>query len=198
MILIGVDDHGDIVCLDQQNLNQAEKTVVEICRDSIEPQVRVVTEKLQLDDKSLLKIEVPRGLFIYRTSGGYFIRQGSGKREMPKEYLARLLQSRSRVGIISFDKQSVSNTTRGTLRRDLYLRFFTEEPADHEVEDLLLMRNLLVREGSELRASVAGLYCCAMTDLMTTFTTALFRLSSIAAQKKTRTTRLMPKISEGH
>ena len=160
VILIGVDDHGDIVCLDQQNLNQAEKTVVEICRDSIEPQVRVVTEKLQLDDKSLIKIEVPRGLFIYRTSGGYFIRQGSGKREMPKEYLARLLQSRSRVGIISFDKQSVSNTTRGTLRRDLYLRFFTEEPADHEVEDLLLMRNLLVREGSELRASVAGLLLC--------------------------------------
>ena len=160
VILIGVDDHGDIVGLDQQNLNQAEKTVVEICRDSIKPQVRVVTEKLQLDDKSLLKIEVPRGLFIYRTSGGYFIRQGSGKREMPKEYLARLLQSRSRVGIISFDKQSVSNTTRGTLRRDLYLRFFTEEPADHEVEDLLLMRNLLVREGSELRASVAGLLLC--------------------------------------
>ena len=56
VILIGVDDHGDIVGLDQQNLNQAEKTVIEICRDSIEPQVRVVTEKLQLDDKSLLKI----------------------------------------------------------------------------------------------------------------------------------------------
>ena len=79
---------------------------------------------------------------------------------MPKEYLARLLQSRSRVGIISFDKQSVSNTTRGTLRRDLYQRFFTEEPVKHEVERLLLMRNLLVREGSEVRASVAGLLLC--------------------------------------
>ena len=160
VILIGVDDHGDIVGLDQQNLNQAEMTVIEICRDSIEPRVPIFTEKLRLDEKFLLKIDVPHGLFIHKTSGGYFIRQGSSKIEMPKEYLARLLQSRSRVGIVSFEKQSVSNTTRGTLRNDLCQRFFTVEPAEHEVEQLLLMRDLLVREGSQVRASVAGMLMC--------------------------------------
>ena len=123
VILIGVDDHGDIVGLDQQNLNQAEMTVIEICRDSIEPRIPIFTEKLRLDEKFLLKIDVPHGLFIHKTTGGYFIRQGSSKIEMPKEYLARLLQSRSRVGIVSFEKQSVSNTTRGTLRNDLCQRF---------------------------------------------------------------------------
>ena len=79
---------------------------------------------------------------------------------MRTEHLARLLQSRSQARIISFDEQFVPNTRRGTLRRDLYQRFFTEEPAEHEVEQLLLMRNLLVREGHELRASVAGLLMC--------------------------------------
>ena len=39
-------------------------------------------------------------------------------------------------------------------------RFFTVEPAEHEVEQLLLMRNLLVREGSEVHASVAGMLMC--------------------------------------
>ena len=160
VILIGVDDGGSIVGLDQEELNSAESAVVEICQDSIEPPVRIFTEKLWLDDKDVLKIEVPRSLFVHKSPGGYFFRQGSSKREMRPEYLARLFQSRSQARIIAFDEQFVPNTRLDTLRRDLYQRFFTEEPAEHEVEDLLLMRNLLVREGSELRASVAGLLMC--------------------------------------
>ena len=160
VILIGVDDDGSIVGLDQEELNSAESSVVELCQDSIEPPVSVFTEKLWLDDKDVLKIEVPRSLFVHRSPGGYFVRQGSSKRAMPTEHLARLLQSRSQARIIAFDEQFVPNTRLSTLRRDLYQRFFTEEPAEHEVEDLLLMRNLLVREDGELRASVAGLLMC--------------------------------------
>ena len=160
VILIGVDDHGNIVGLDKEDLNQAETRAVEICQDSIEPPVPIFTEKLWLDDKDVLKIEVPRSLFVHKSPGGYFVRQGSSKREMRTEYLARLLQSRSQARIISFDEQFVPNTRRGTLRKDLYQRFFTEGPVEHEVERLLLMRNLLVREGSEVRASVAGLLLC--------------------------------------
>ena len=160
VILIGVDDDGNIVGLDKEELNPAESRVVEICQDSIEPPVSIFTEKLWLDDKDVLKIEVPRSLFVHKSPGGYFVRQGSSKREMRTEHLARLLQSRSQARIISFDEQLVPNTRLGTLRRDLYQRFFTEELAEHEVEQLLLMRNLLVREGSEVHASVAGLLMC--------------------------------------
>ena len=160
VILIGVDDHGDIVGLDQHSLNRTEKTVVEVCRDSIEPQVPIFAEKLRLDGQILLKIDVPNSLFVHRSPGGYMTRQGSSKWVIPKEHLARLLQSRSRVGIISPDRQSVPNSTSDTLRQDLYQRFITEETAEHEVEDLLLKRELLVSEGSELRASVAGLLMC--------------------------------------
>ena len=160
VILIGVDDDGNIVGLDKEELTPVESRVVEICQDSIEPPVSIFTEKLWLDDKDVLKIEVHRSLFIHKSPGGYFVRQGSSKREMRTEHLARLLQSRSQARIISFDEQLVPNTRLGTLRRDLYQRFFTEEPAEHEVEQLLLMRNLLVREGSEVHASVAGLLMC--------------------------------------
>ena len=160
VILIGVDDDGNIVGLDKEELNPAESRVVEICQDSIEPPVSIFTEKLWLDDKDVLKIEVPRSLFVHKSPGGYFVRQGSSKREMRTEHLARLLQSRSQARIISFDEQFVPNTRLGTLRRDLCQRFFTKEFVEHEVEDLLLMRNLLVREGSEVHASVAGLLMC--------------------------------------
>jgi len=160
VILIGVDDNKNIVGLGIDELDRAETKAVEICQDNVEPSVPVFTEKLWLDEKNVLKIEVPRSLFVHKSPNGYFIRQGSSKREMRTEHLARLLQSRSQARIISFDEQFVPNTRLGTLRKDLYQRFFTEESAEHEVEDLLLMRNLLVREGSEVHASVAGLLMC--------------------------------------
>ncbi len=160
VILIGVDDNGEIVGLGQRNLDQTEKTVVEVCRDSIEPQVSIFTEKLQFDGKVLLKVEVPRSLFVHKSPGGYIARQGSSKREMPTDQLARLLQSRSQARIISFDEQVVPNTTKNTLHIDLYQRFVREGSTENEVEDLLQKRRLLVKDGQVYRASVAGLLMC--------------------------------------
>ncbi len=159
-LLIGVDDDGDIVGLDQHNLDRTEKTVVEICRDSIEPHVPAFAERMQLDGKVLLKVDVPRSLFVHKSPGGYLARQGSSKRVMPTDQLARLLQSRSQARIISFDEQVVPNTTRDTLLKEFYLRFIREGAPEDEVEDLLQKRRLLVRDGLVYRASVAGLLMC--------------------------------------
>jgi predicted HTH transcriptional regulator len=160
VILIGVDDDRNIVGLELQELDRVEKTVVEICEDSIEPAVPVFTEKLRIDDKNLLKIEVPRSLFVHKTPNGYFARQGSSKREMPTDQLARLLQSRSQARIIRFDEQLVPNTHRRTLRESLYRRFITEDAPEDMIEDLLLKRSLFVKEGQTTRASVAGVLMC--------------------------------------
>ena len=160
VILIGVDDNRVIIGLEQQELDSVENTIVEICRDSIEPTVRIFTEKLRIDEKNLLKIEVRRSLFVHRTSNGYFIRHGSSKREMTTEQLARLIQSRSQARIIRFDEQFVPNTHKLTLRESLYQRFITEDAAEDMIEDLLLKRTLLVQEGREIRASVAGVLMC--------------------------------------
>ncbi len=160
VILIGVDDDSEIVGLDKADLDNAEKTVIEICRDSINPIVLIFTEKLRIDDKNLLKIGVPRSLFVHKTANGYFIRQGSSKKEMSPEQLARLFQTRSQARIISFDEQFVPNTDKSTLREPLYRRFITEGVAEDEIEDLLLKRRLLVKEGQEIRASVAGVLMC--------------------------------------
>ncbi len=163
VILIGVDDYSEIVGLELQELNKIEKTVVEICEDSIEPAVPIFTEKLRIDNKNLLKVEVPRSLFVHKTPNGYFARQGSSKREMPTDQLARLLQSRSQARIIRFDEQLVPNTHKGTLKESLYRRFITEGAAEDVIEDLLLKRSLLVQEGREIRASVAGVLMCHET-----------------------------------
>ena len=160
VILIGIDDDSEIVGIDRQGLDRTERTVVEICGDNIDPMVHIVTEKLRIDDKNLLKIEVPRSPFVHKTSNGYFIRQGSIKREMTTEQLGRLLQSRSQAHIISFDEQFVPNTHKDTLRETLYQRFITEGTTEHETENLLIKRRLLVKEGQGYRASVAGVLMC--------------------------------------
>ena len=161
VILIGVNDDSEIVGMDRQDLDRTERTMVEICRDNIDPMVHILTEKLRIDDKNLLKIEVPRSPYVHISANGYFIRQGSSKREMTTEQLARLLQSRSQAHRISFDEQFVPNTHKDTLRETLYQRFITEGATDREkIEELLLKRRLLVKEGREHRASVAGLLMC--------------------------------------
>lgn len=160
VILIGVDDNTEIIGLDRQELNNAEKTIVEICHDSIDPIVLIFTEKLRIDDKNLLKIEIQRSLFVHKTANGYFIRQGSSKREMSSEQLARLFQTRSQARIIAFDEQFVPNTNQETLKESLYRRFITDNAVENEIEDLLLKRRLLVKDDQEICASVASILMC--------------------------------------
>ncbi len=59
-----------------------------------------------------------------------------------------------------FDEQFVPNTHKDTLREPLYRRFITESAAEDEIDDLLLKRRLLVKEGQDIRASVAGILMC--------------------------------------
>ena len=79
---------------------------------------------------------------------------------MSPDQLARLFQTRSQARTISFDEQFVPNTNQDTLDRFLYLRFIKEGTDEDDIEDLLLKRRLLVKEGSEVRASVAGILVC--------------------------------------
>ncbi|MYH79349.1 transcriptional regulator [Candidatus Poribacteria bacterium] len=181
VILIGVDDNGEIVGVNLQELTRAEKTVVETCADSIDPLVPIFTEKLRIDDKNVLKIEVPRSLFVHESPNGYFTRHGSSKRKMPTDQLARLFQTRSQARIIAFDEQFVPNTDKDTLRKELYQRFITEGATEDEIEDLLLKRRLLVKAGDQNRASVAGVLMCNDNPddyLYNSFIQAVFYLSN--------------------
>ena len=159
-VIIGVNNDGEVVGI-QNNLNQVEKAVIEICHDSVEPEIQVFTEKLLIDNKHLLKIEIPQSLFIHKSPNGYFMRYGSSKRPIPTEQLARLLQSRSQARIIQFGEQFVPNTTKATLQKRLYARFISATDTVDEENDLLLKRNILVDNQDIYRASVAGLLMCS-------------------------------------
>ncbi len=166
IILVGVDKDCIIFGIDRQHLDRDEQIVVDICWDIIEPRAHIVTEKLKVDCRNLLKIDVLRSQYVHRSSNGYFIRHGSSKRRMSTEESVREFQKNLPGRMIPFDERSVPNTHRDILSNSIYKRFITEEATKREqMENLLIKRRLLVKENGEYHASVAGvLMCCEKPD----------------------------------
>lgn len=170
VIVLGVDDKTrDIDGIPAERIEAAERYVYEICNESIRPPVLFRSFRMELPDSTgvlrpILKVDIPRSLFVHESPGGYFHRQGSSKRKMPPEYLARLFQQRSQARLIRFEEQPVPESGISDLSEALWRRYTTR--SDEASEIVLLKRNLLSREESgAIRASVAGvLLCCARPD----------------------------------
>ena len=166
VLVLGVDDKTrDIEGIPLDRLEAVERYVYEVCNESIKPPVLFRSFRMQLPDNTgnkqpVLKVDIPRSLFVHESPGGYFHRQGSSKRRMPPDYLARLFQQRSQARLIRFEEQPVPLSSMSDLSEDLWRKYTTR--SDEPPEIVLLKRNLLAKEeGGVVRASVAGvLLCC--------------------------------------
>ncbi len=166
VIVLGVDNKTrDIIGIPIDHLDVVERFVYEICNESITPPLHFRSFRLQLPDatgnlRSVLNVEIPRSLFVHRSPGGYFFRQGSSKREMPPDYLARRSQQLSQTRLIRFEEQPVPQSGIEDLSQELWTNYTSRSS---EVDDIVLLkRGLLSKEESgEMRASVSGiLFCC--------------------------------------
>ena len=170
VLLLGVDDKTrQIVGIPVDRLDTVERYVFEICEQSIKPPVLFRAFRVELPDstgalKSIIKVEIPRSLFVHESMGGYFHRQGSSKRKMPPDYLARLFQQRSQARLIRFEEQPVPQSSMSDLSERLWEKYSARYEESSEV--VLLKRNLLSREeNGTVRAAVAGvLLCCERPD----------------------------------
>ena len=170
VLVLGVDDKTrEIDGIPIANLEATERYVYEICNESIKPPVLFQSFRMEIPDSAgvlrpVLKVDIPRSLFVHESPGGYFHRQGSSKRKMPPEYLARLFQQRSHARLIRFEEQPVPQSDLSDLSEELWHRYTTR--SDEASEIVLLKRNLLSKEESgAIRVSVAGvLLCCERPD----------------------------------
>ena len=165
-LVLGVDDETrDVTGIPVDRLDAVERYVFEICNESITPPLHFHSFRLELPDalgdlQPVLQIKFPRSLFVHRNPGGYFFRQGSSKREMPPDYLARQFQQRSQLRLIRFEEQSTPHSSKGDLSKRLRANYTGRSGESAEV--LLLKRGLLAKDDrGSVRASVAGvLLCC--------------------------------------
>ena len=167
-VVLGVDDatrevHG----IPLGSLDVVERWLHEVCNDSLKPPPDADIYRLELNGADgrpapVLRVDVPRSLFVHKSPGGYFRRLGSAKREMPVEILARLIQERSQSRMIRFDESPVPRTGPADLDYALTRRFLSDDAVEtgvtHEAARKL---GLLVDEDEDAaRLTLAGVLMC--------------------------------------
>ena len=167
VLVLGIHDKPrEIVGIPQQHLDLVERFVHQLCHDAIDPPIAPIIDSLRLpaatgEDVAVIKIDVPRSLFVHRSPGGFLYRVGSAKCVMSSEYLARLFQQRSQARIIRFDEQIVPLAGLRDLQPALWERFLTPRSRDERENFPSKLHMARTDDDGTLRPTVAGVLMAA-------------------------------------
>ena len=167
--LLGVDDKSrSVVGIPIEQLDIVEEFLHGICNDSIDPPLTADIERIMLpaaagEDRAVVKIDVPRSLFVHRSPGGYLRRLGSSRRQLRPELLARLFQERSQTGLIRFDEQVIAGATLTDLDARLWRRFRTGRSRDKREHFLAKLGLARKDEDGVWRPTVTGVLVASRT-----------------------------------
>jgi ATP-dependent DNA helicase RecG len=163
VFILGVDDKSrTIVGIPEEKLDAVETWLRGVCNDLITPQLYCRIRKIPVvtDDgveRIIVRVDVPRSLFVHQSPGGYFHRIGSSKRQMTPDVLARLFQQRSQARIIRFDEQSVTAAPSNCLDKRIWQKFRTALSPTDDDEFLLKIKLLTQDEDGNICPSVSGI-----------------------------------------
>jgi len=167
VVLLGVDDKSKAIYgIPQDKLDIVETWLRSICNDLVEPPLDCVIRKIPIaaensDEKIIIRVDVPRSLFVHQSPGGYFRRIGSSKRQMKPDVLARLFQQRSQTRLIRFDEQPLANADPDVLVPSLWKRFRTVISSVNDQEFLRKIQLIAMDEDGVLRPTVSGVLMAA-------------------------------------
>ena len=137
VFVFGVEDNThEIVGIPVNRLDTVADFVRQVCTDSIDPPIEdLVLDRLYLptregEDVAVIKVEIPRSLFLHRSPGGFLHRVADEKRSMSTEYLTRMVLQRSQTRLIRFDEHVVDSARLEDLDQDLWERFRTPRSDD--------------------------------------------------------------------
>ncbi len=163
IFILGVENKThEIVGIDVDRLDAVVNFVREVCADMIDPALEhIILDRLLLpssigEELPVVKIEIPRSLFVHRSPGGYLHRFGDSKRVMSPEYLARLFQQRSQSRLIRFDEQIVPTAKLEDLPTDIWEHFRSFTSRDNTETFLGKLGMVGQDENGLVRPTVAG------------------------------------------
>ena len=160
-VFLGVDDSGAVRGIPLDQVDMVEHWLLNVATHNCDPPIRLVIRKALLpgaegDEERVLLAEVPRGLYVHRTSSGrYYTRIGSTKQDLTPPELARLFQQRGREYV--FDEQPVLAATVEDLNRNRLEAFFGRSPTIPWLDLLRNTRVIFQDEDGMDRPTVAGL-----------------------------------------
>jgi len=162
-VVLGVNDKSRrITGLPAENLDLTETWVRNIANDLIKPPLgcKIVKLSVNLDDageKNIIRIDIPKSIFVHKSPNGYFCRIGSSKREMSPEVLARLFQQRSQSRLIRFDEQILADVGFDALDKNLWERFRTPLSPQDDREFLEKLKLVSFDESGVPRPTISGI-----------------------------------------
>jgi predicted HTH transcriptional regulator len=165
VVVMGVNDKThEITGLPLDKLDIVETWLRNIVNDLIDPPLKCGIQKLFIqtgdgggDEKPVIKVNIPRSIFVHKSPGGYFQRIGSSKREMQSEILARMFQQRSQSRIIRFDEQIAGDAGLDVLNKDLWERFKTPLSPPEDLEFLVKLKLASYDDDGVMHPTVSGL-----------------------------------------
>ena len=163
VFVFGVDDKTRLITgIPTDKLESVENWLKDICNGLITPQLFCRIRKISVvaDDgaeRTLIRVDVPKSLFVHQSPGGYYERIGSSKRQMPPDRLARIFQQRSQTRMIYFDEQIVPNAPVECLKKDLWSKFTTFYSPTNDAESLLKLKFLSKDQDGNIYPTVCGI-----------------------------------------
>ncbi|MCU0342170.1 MAG: putative DNA binding domain-containing protein, partial [Spirosomaceae bacterium] len=109
IIIVGVKDNGTVVGLEAQEVRKTNLNIANAASENVLPPVFPKTQVMQLDNKTLLLIQVEKGLQRpYQTKQGkYLTKAGSDKRILATEEMKRMILSKS----VLFEELPIAGTS---------------------------------------------------------------------------------------
>jgi predicted HTH transcriptional regulator len=163
VLVLGIDEQKrEPQGMSVQELTELEHWLLGICNDRIKPPPLCRIEKWELSDAAgnpapVLKVDIPRSLYIHESPNGHFHRVGSSKRKMSTDYIIRLGQQRSQTRMIRFDEQPVVQAPMDALDPALYERFRTPRTRDEGMDFLQKIGMVALDDEGVFHPSVAGI-----------------------------------------
>jgi len=168
MIILGVNDKSkEITGLPAEKLDLTELWIRDIANSLINPPLDYRIRKLSVlsgeTEKNIIRIDIPRSIFVHKSQDGYFHRRGSSKREMQPDVLARLFQQRAQNRLIRFDEQILTNATIDDLAPNYWGRFKTPLSPQNDTEFLVKMKLASYDEDGTLYPTIGGILMASET-----------------------------------
>lgn len=163
VIVLGIDEktrHPHGMSVDE--LAMLEHWLLSVCNDRIKPPPLCRIEKWTLPDAAnnptpVLKVAIPRSLYVHESPNGFFHRIGSSKRKMSADYIMRLGQQRIQTRMIRFDEQPVVPAPMEALDATLCERFRTSRTRDEGLDFLRKLGMAAPDSEGGFHPSVAGI-----------------------------------------
>ena len=163
VFVLGVEDRTrEVTGIPFVRLDEVVQFVRNVCIDSIEPAIEhVVVDRLLLpagtgEEVAVVKVDVPRSLFVHRSPGGYLHRVADSKRLMSPNLLARLFDQRGQQHVVPFNEQPVPRANLEDLNSLLWSRFRTQLSDGGDAAFLTKIGIAELDEQGTARPTVAG------------------------------------------